>query len=140
MSPLADGLTWRVEGAVPELAESINQGWSLTPVKVSVPAPAFVMLTLAGVRFVAPACPLKLKLAGFTVNTAATGFTVKAMVALLLESAWLVAVTLTGVAELTVGAVNKPDALIVPALADQVTRRVRSVADDGGELLGLCRN
>ena len=120
LSPVAEGLTWRLEGAVPEPAESINRGWSLIPVKVSVPAPAFVMLTLAGVRLV-PACPLKLKLAGFTVSTAGTGFTVRAIVALLLESAWLVAVTLTGVAEPTVGAVNKPDELTVPALADQVT-------------------
>jgi hypothetical protein len=53
------------------------------------------MLTLAGVRLAVPACPLKLKLAGFTVSTAGKGFTVKAIIALLLESAWLVAVTLT---------------------------------------------
>jgi hypothetical protein len=112
LSPVADGRTWRLEGAVP--------GGSLTPVKVSVPAPAFVMLTLAGVRL-APACPLKLKLAGFTVSTAGTGLTARAMVALLLESAWLVAVTLTGLGEPIVGAVNKPDELTVPAVADQVT-------------------
>ena len=95
MSPLTEGLTSRVKGAVPEPAERVNQDWSLTPVKVRVPAPAFVMLKLAGVRLVVPTCREKLKLAGDTASTAPAGFTVKVTDALLLESAWLVAVTLT---------------------------------------------
>ena len=91
-----------MEGAVPETAESANQDWSEAPEKVSVPAPAFVMLTLAGVTWELPTCPAKLKFAGFTVSKAAevavvvvVGFTVRAMVAVLLASAWLVAVTMT---------------------------------------------
>jgi hypothetical protein len=90
-------------------------------VKVSEPAPVFVMLTLDGARLDVPACPAKLRLAGFTVSTGATGFTVRVADALLLVSARLVAVTITGVAEVTVGAVNKPDAPTVPAVADQLT-------------------
>jgi hypothetical protein len=94
-----------VEGAVPEKAESANQDWSVTPEKRSVPLPAFVMLKPAGVSWELPTCPVKFKFAGFTASTAVVavvvvvvvvvGFTVKAIVALLLESAWLVAVTLT---------------------------------------------
>lgn len=90
-----------MEGAVPEKAESANQDWSVTPEKRSVPLPAFVMLKPAGVSWELPTCPVKFKFAGFTASTAAVavvvvvGFTVKAIVALLLESAWLVAVTLT---------------------------------------------
>jgi len=49
------------------------------------------------------------------------GLTVRATVALLLASALLVAVTSISVGELTLGAVNKPDALTVPAVADHVT-------------------
>ena len=110
-----------MEGAVPEPAESTNQGWSLTPVKVSDPDPVFVMLTLAGARLDAPTCPEKLKLPGLTASTEGAGFTVKAAEELLLVSARLVAVTVTEVGEDTVGAVNKPDELTVPAVADQVT-------------------
>jgi hypothetical protein len=53
--------------------------------------------------------------------TVAAGLIVKAMDALLLESVWLVAVILTWVVEATLGAVNKPDELNVPAVADHVT-------------------
>lgn len=115
-----------MKGAVPEPAESTSHGWSLDPMKESVPAPVFVMLTLAGATLELPACPAKRKLGGLTARTAGTadelvGFTVKTTVALLLESALLVAVTSILVAELTLGAVNKPDALTVPAVADHVT-------------------
>ena len=79
------------------------------------------MLTLAGVRLVALACPVKLKLVGFTVSTGVCGFTVKLAEAFTVGSAWLVAVTVTGVAIDTVWAVNKPDELTTPAVADQVT-------------------
>ena len=65
-----------MEGAVPELDESTNQGWSLTSVKASDPAPVLVMLTLAGVRLDAPTCPEKLRLAGLTVS-AGSGFTIE---------------------------------------------------------------
>jgi hypothetical protein len=41
--------------------------------------------------------------------------------AVLVELAWLVAVTVTGVVAETLGAVNSPVELIVPAVADQVT-------------------
>ena len=44
--------------------------------------------------------------------------------AVLLGSAKLVAVTVTVVATVTVGAVNRPEFEIVPALADQVTPTV----------------
>jgi hypothetical protein len=89
-----------VEGAVPEAAESANHGWSLTPVKVSVPLPVFVTLMPAGEGLAAPASPAKLKLVGFTASAPTAGFTAKAFtvratVELLLESALLVAVTFT---------------------------------------------
>jgi hypothetical protein len=57
----------------------------------------------------------------FTASTAVAGLTVKVADTLLMVSAWLVAVTTTVVDEDTVGAVNKPAALIAPAVADQVT-------------------
>ena len=94
---MIEGLICKVEGAVPEPAESTNQGWSLTPVKLSDPAPVFVMLTPAGVGFDPPACAEKLRSLRFTVSAGAAGFTVKVESALLLGSAWLVAVTLTTV-------------------------------------------
>lgn len=89
-----------MEGAVPEAAESANHGWSLTPLKVSVPLPLFVMLMPAGEGLAAPARPAKLIVVGFTASAAAAGFTAKALtvratVELLLESALLVAVTFT---------------------------------------------
>ena len=84
-----------VEGAVPEPAESFNQLWSLTPVKVSVPDPEFVMLKLEGERVALPTCPAKLRLPGLTLSAGARGVTVTTAVALLLESARLVAITFT---------------------------------------------
>jgi hypothetical protein len=91
-----DGGTDLEAGGRRSRPESINQGWSLTSVKASVPAPAFVMLTLAGVKLEVPAGPEKLKLAGLTVSaTTAAGLTVKARVVLLLGSAWLVAVSVS---------------------------------------------
>src|SRR5579862_6762878 len=48
--------------------------------------------------------------------------------AVLVESAWLVAVTVTGVVAETLGAVNIPVELIVPAVADQVTAWFESLA------------
>jgi hypothetical protein len=138
--PIA-GVTFNVKGAVPEPAESTSHGWSLDPMKESVPAPVFVMLTLAGATLELPACPAKRKLGGLTARTAGTadelvGLTVKTTVALLLESALLVAVTSILVAELTLGAVNKPDALTVPAVADHVTAVFGCIYDLGGELPG----
>jgi hypothetical protein len=79
------------------------------------------MLTLVGVGLDTPVWPAKLKLVGFTASTAVAGFTVKVAETFLLVSAWLVAVTTTVVDEDTVGAVNKPAAVIAPAVADQVT-------------------
>ena len=80
------------------------------------------MLTLAGVRLAAPACPAKPKLTGFTVSKAIAGLTVTVAETLLLISAWLVAVTVTEVGN-TVGAVNEPDELIVPAVVRHETAR-----------------
>ena len=77
MSPATDGLTLIVDGAIPELAESISQGWSLAPVKVKDPAPVLVMLTLPGVKVDDPAWTLKLRLGGVTFRTGAAGFTVR---------------------------------------------------------------
>ena len=37
--------------------------------KVSDPAPVFVMLTLAGARLEVPICPARLEVEGFTVST-----------------------------------------------------------------------
>lgn len=54
------GVTCRL--AVPDEAESTSQDWSLTRVKVSAPAPVFVMLTLASVRLDVPVFPAKLNL------------------------------------------------------------------------------
>ena len=99
-----------------------------------------VMLTLAGARLDAPTCPEKLKLAGLTASMEGAGFTVKAAEELLLVSARLVAVTVTEVGEDTVGAVNKPDELTVPAVADQVTRHICSIAHQRHQLLGCTRN
>ena len=121
MSPLSVGLTVRVEGAVPEAPESTSQGWSLVPVKVSDPPPLLVMLKLAGAGLDAPPCPAKLKLAGLTLSTGACGLTVNVEEARLLVSAWLVALTVTVTDEETSGAVNNPDELIDPVVADHVT-------------------
>ena len=84
-----------MEGAVPEPAESLNQVWSLTPVKVSIPDPEFVMLRLEGERLALPTCPAKLRLSGLTLSADARGVTVTTAVALLLESARLVAIAFT---------------------------------------------
>jgi hypothetical protein len=46
----------------------------------------------------------------------------------LLVSVWLVAVTVTGAVEETLGAVNNPEELTVPAVADQETARFGSLA------------
>jgi hypothetical protein len=105
-NPVIEGLTCRVEGAVPEAPANTNQGWSLTPVKVSFPAPVFVMLTLAGARVDVPACPLKLKLVGLTASTGTSGMMVTVEEAFLLGSTWLDAVTMTEVCEATDGAVK----------------------------------
>lgn len=43
--------------------------------------------------------------------------------ALLVVSGWLVAVTVTGVVAETAGAVNNPEELTLPALADQETAK-----------------
>jgi hypothetical protein len=43
-------------------------------------------------------------------------------------SAWLVAVTVTGAVEETLGAVNSPEELTVPAVADQEAAWLRSLA------------
>jgi len=51
----------------------------------------------------------------------AAGLIVKTTDAVLLESVWLIAVILTRVVEITLGAVNKPDELNVPTVADHVT-------------------
>ena len=61
--------------------------------------------------------------AGSTVNSPALdwGVIVRVTVALLVESARLVAVTLTWMVEATMGAVNKPDELTLPCVADHVT-------------------
>jgi hypothetical protein len=56
---------------------------------------------------------------GFPV-TVAVGLIDKTTDALLLESVWLVAVILTSIVETTLGAVNKPVELNVPAVADHV--------------------
>jgi hypothetical protein len=103
-SPLVWEVTWTVNGAVPEPAESVKQGWSLTPVEARAPDPEFVMLKLAGDGLALPTCPAMLRPAGLTVSAGARGVTVSAgargvtvtnTVALLLESAWLVAITFT---------------------------------------------
>jgi hypothetical protein len=47
--------------------------------------------------------------------------------AALVESAWLVAVTVTGVVAETLGAVNSPEELTVPTVADQETARFGSL-------------
>jgi len=111
----------RVEGAVPEAPESTSHGWLLVPVNVSDPPPLFVMLKLAGAGLDAPACPEKLKLAGATLSTGVCGVTVNVEEARLLVSAWLVALTVTTIDEETTGAVNNPDELIDPVVADHVT-------------------
>jgi len=48
----------------------------------------------------------------------------------LLESARLVAVTVTGVFTVTLGAVNSPLYEIVPALADHITKGIAVLATD----------
>ena len=65
----------------------------------------------------------KLRLIGLTVRagTGAGAFTVIVALADLDVSAALVALTVTVVSVVTVGAVNNPEALIVPAVAVQVT-------------------
>jgi hypothetical protein len=73
-------MTCREKGAVPEAAESANHGWSLTAEKVSVPPPALVTLTLAGVSWEPPTCPAKLKFKEFTVSTAAVAVGVAGVV------------------------------------------------------------
>ena len=82
-----EGLTMMVEGALPDPGDKTSHGWSAAPVKVSDPPPVLVMLTGAGLGPEAPACAAKLKLAGLTASTGATGFTVKVANALLLGSA-----------------------------------------------------
>ena len=67
------------------------------------------MLTLAEVRVEDPLCAVKLRLAGLTLSTGTAGFTVKMADALLLGSAWLVAVTVTVVV---------PALINVPAAGD----------------------
>jgi len=79
------------------------------------------MLKLAGAGLDPPACPEKLKLAGSTLSTGACGLTVNIEEARLLVSAWLVALTVTMIDDETTGAVNNPDELIDPAVADHVT-------------------
>ena len=63
----------------------------------------------------------KLMLVGFSVSMPAAAFTVTVALAYLVGSATLVAVTVTVVFAVTVGALNSPVVLTVPAVADHVT-------------------
>jgi len=56
------------------------------------------------------------------------GPTCSVMDAVLVVSAWLVAVIVTGVVDETLGAVNNPEELAVPAVADQETAWLGSLA------------
>jgi hypothetical protein len=77
----------------------------------------------------APACcPVKLRVVGLTESTAAGAFTVTVALADLLVSAVLVAFTVTVRSAVTAGAVNRPDGLIVPPVADQVTDHLKLFA------------
>ena len=118
-----DAVAWTVCGAVPLEGETANHAWSLEAVKLSVPPPEFAMLKVAGAGLVPPCVAEKLRLIGLTVRagTGAGAFTVIVALADLDVSAALVALTVTVVSVVTVGAVNNPEALIVPAVADQVT-------------------
>jgi hypothetical protein len=49
-------------------AEMANQGWLLTPAKVSDPVPVFVMLMLTGARSDAPTFAVQLKPVGLADN------------------------------------------------------------------------
>jgi hypothetical protein len=69
-----DGRICTVAGAVPFPAEIANQGWSLTPTKLSGPVPVFVMLTPPGARLGVPTFAVQLKPVGLTASVeVATG-------------------------------------------------------------------
>ena len=84
----------------------------------------FEMLKLLADGLAPPCCPVKLMVVGLTESTAAGAFTVTVALADLLVSAVLVAFTVIVRSAVTVGAVNRPEGLIVPPVADQVTDRL----------------
>ena len=92
------------------------------PVIVNGAFPVFVNV-VSRIGLVTPTLTLpKLMLAGFSVRMpAAAAFTVRVALADLVLSATLVAFTVTVSVAVTVGAVNSPVVLTVPAVADQVT-------------------
>ena len=77
---------------------------------------------LSRIGLVTPTVTLpKLMLVGFSVRMPAAGITVKMALADLVLLATLVAVRVTVCVAVTVGAVNSPVVLTVPAVADHVT-------------------
>ena len=110
-----------MEGAAPLAGAAVSHPASLETLKFSVPPPVFVMLTLLGAGFDPPCGAEKLTVLGFTASAGTGAFTVTDAVADLLASAALTALMVTEVSVVTVGAVNSPELLMLPAVADHVT-------------------
>jgi hypothetical protein len=113
--------TCKVAGAVPLAGPAANHAASVATVKFSVPPPVFVMLTGDAAGFDPPSVAEKFRLRGLTPNVGTGAFTVTAALADFVESATLVAVTVTVLSAVTVGAVKSPALVIVPAVAVHVT-------------------
>ena len=120
-NPATMAPTCSVAGAFPLTGETRSHAVSVEAVKVNVPPPVFLISTVCHAGSLPPCCAEKDKLAGLTLNAGAGAFTVAVADADFVGSEMLVAVTVTVVSEVTLGAVNKPLAFIVPAVDDQVT-------------------
>ena len=68
-----------VDGAVPEVPESVNHDWVLEAVQVNVPPPALVMPTFCDAGSEPPAVAEKLRLEDPKLNAGAAGFTTNVM-------------------------------------------------------------
>jgi hypothetical protein len=90
-------------------------------VNVIVALPVFVRVVVSTALVLPTAMLPKLMLVGFSDSLPIAAFTVTVALAYLVGSATLVALIVTVVFAVTVGALNNPVLLTLPAVADQVT-------------------
>jgi hypothetical protein len=69
-------LTESAAGAVPLAGVTLSHGWSSDALKLSVPPPLFVTLTVCAGGFAPPCVALKASVAGATARTGVDGLTV----------------------------------------------------------------
>jgi hypothetical protein len=120
-NPATPAVICSVAGALPLAGETLSHAASVEAEKVRVPPPVFLTSRVCGAGSLPPCCAEKDKLTGATLNAGTGAFTVTVADADFVGSEMLVAVTVAVVSTVTVGALNRPLPLTVPAVDDHVT-------------------